>query len=397
MQKTVGKCTVKTKKTGMLEKLLIMLAGISVTIGESMNSYFSFASKLYVFIGTLLVVFLFIRFMIKQPERRELLLCFPWTFLIMSLAMSIIILGRVMFQDNLNSAMVLEEFKPVIFLIFSCALSTYFVQDKKLLDLFLKSFLIAFVLLLPFGKTGNFNEIYRFSGTYSNPNTYALECIVAIFVALYFLKKSKNKIFEFCILAVCAITLLSTGSRGGLLAVLLGFMMIFIFTKSARGKLAYILLGCMGIILLLLFYLNDTSGVFYRLFEKAYSGNVRLEIWKAYLKNIDKYMWFGMEESKLSTIHYYTPHSAYLGIWVRYGLFTFVLYIVSWFSLLFKSYKVGRRNVEYETKVLSALFFSYTLSGMTIENVGLRTTWIVIALVIANVNEKIRKMRVVMN
>lgn len=392
MKEHVRLSSESSRQTTVLEKILIVLVGIAATMGEHMNVYFSMASRMYVFISVALMVVLTYKVIIKKRNIRGVQIYFPLSFWVALVVIFLITLNRLSNIDSLDFGRMIEEFKPVLFMFFSVSLSSCFVNDRKLVDLFLWSYLLAFVIMIPFGRTGDYITAYRFCGTYANPNTYALDCIFAIFASLYLFRESKLKIIKWSLLAVCIITLLRTGSRGAMLSVILGLIIIFLFTKSAWNKLMFVLVGIVGAISILLFSFEDVNGIFVRLFESSYSENVRLEIWMEYLKNIPRFMWFGLEQEALSDIHHFTPHNAYLGVWVSYGIFAFIPYMCLWAKLLLKSFKVGKRDgADYGVCVLSALIFSYTMSGMTMENVGCRMTWIVIAVVIANVFTLLKK------
>jgi len=371
----------------IVESILVCIIAFSATVGEQMNVYFPFASKIYVFSGFLLLLMMCFRRLLRLQSGERILAKMPGSFWMLFFVIFLVTFAR-LFSSGVSIGILdlVERMKTPLFMLYGVVLCTAFLDYEKNMDMFCWSYLLGFILMIPFGRSGDFTTAYRFVGTYTNPNTYGVDCIIALFMSMYLLKDRKLWVIKTLFALAAVVCLLRTGSRGALMSVLLGIALIFMFTKDFQKKFIFITLGIAAAISIFLYSFKDTSGVFVRLFEKSYSGNVRLQVWQAYFENFSKFFFFGASESVISTIHKYTPHNSFLGVLVRYGIFALVPYIAFILYNLRYSFKKGRdRAAGYSDRVLSSLIFSLTMSGMTMENINHRATWVILALVLYNV------------
>jgi len=367
--------------------LITFLLGFSCAIGEQINVYFSLASKMFVIIG--FVVILYFIFFVKKTDtfmNNKALAFLYLTFLIFQIILS---LNVIVNKNNNTFLSVIDNLKVPLFLAICFCLVGLFEKNKKLIVSFLCGFVLSYLIFLPMCQKGEYLNIYRYFGTYTNPNTFAIDCYFMLFALLFFLVKSKHKLFFMLLLIVPLVMQLLTGSRGSLLSLIIGLLFFLMGIKNRKIKIAFISAGVL-VLLFFVFQPGETN-LLNRLFSKeSYEDNVRLEIWGSYLTNMDKYFWFGMDLNNHEMIHHWTPHNNYLGSFVRYGIFGFVLYMSIIVYVLVKNVKVlfNKNNYDNSSKVLACLFITFLFSCLTIELVEIRTSYIIMSLCTVNALQK---------
>ena len=376
---------IESRKGRKIDTFLVAIIGLSATMGEQMNSFFSSASRLFVIFCFTLV---FIRVVLSfVPGHRGLWArygCCFWILLFIVFAH----ISILMIYSNASFAFLdlIEKYRVPLFMVFAFTLTGVFVENPKNLTVFAYAYMVGFLIMIPFGKTGDYATAFRFYGTYANPNTYALDCIIAIFLCLFLLKDEKLRLIKIISLVVCSVCLIQTGSRGALMSTLIGCAIVFLFTKGFKRKLVIVLAALIGVVAVIIYSFQDTQGIISRLFESSYSGNIRLSIWDSYLHNISRFFWFGMDEQQIYSICEWTPHNSYLGVLVRYGVFAFVPFVIFVVMTLVKAFMTGKNTNDYGTRVTSGVVISLVISGMTMENINLRSAWIIYAITLACIN-----------
>ena len=380
-----------SKRGPTIRKLCIATIGFSANIGEQMNIYFSQASKVFIFAGVLLMLVSIFRSFTAESKMRM----FPrvcMSFWVLFYLILVISTARLTGTQFANITEIIEKLKTPLFMLCGLVLCKSFSDDEACLKIFSWAYVIGFIAMIPFGNGDFFAATYRSFGTYANPNTYAIDCLIAIFVSLYLLKDKELKVLKSVICLLAVLSLLRTGSRGALLSLFIGVSFIFLFTENFKRKLVFVVFILFILFSLFVYLSQDTTGITQRLFESSYSGNVRIQIWQAYLSNLQKYFWFGADENVISSIFYFTPHNSFLGVFVRYGIVALAAYGCFIVTTLVYSFVKGRDpKSNFPDRVLSSLLFAFTWSGITMENINSRATWVVYALVLYNVGNMTKR------
>lgn len=364
-----------------IENVLICIMGLSMAWGEQLNVINPLVSKIFVIAGVLLFLILVIE-SLGAGKKRVLNPMNTWFWLTLSTILLVLFLRFDEISSIKESSEIIDKFKIPIFLIILWSLCSCFQSNSKLITLFLLSFLLSFIATAPFGVDVEYEFATRFAGTYANPNTYAVECVFAVYASLYLLSHGRFKYFYYIAILIAVYYLLRTGSRGAFSSLSIGVALLTMLHSTAKQKVA--IFSVVGIMLLIVSSSSILAsyGVLDRLFEKSYSGNIRLTIWASYLSNIDMFFWIGMKEENFQLINHFTPHNSFLGLWVRYGIFLLISYITFYILLFIKSIIIFfKKKSKYTDRVIIAMFFSLTQSGMTMENTPQRDTWVILALV----------------
>lgn len=359
--------------------ILIFLLGSSAAFGELANDFVPFLSLMFVMVGFAIVVYSVILLKLPRLKNHE---C---RMIIASFLFYTIYQGVYIMSHGTNGEGIISFFKVPIFLLIAYYVIRICVYAPQNLDYLLFGFIVGFLLAIPLG-TMKMYAVTRMTGTYTNPNNYALDCNLFVYSSLYFLLKKKNVFFAFT-LVLGIIMVFLTGSRGALLAMSIGLALLILDFKKLSLKNVLLAVGGVIAVLVLLMF-ADQIPLLQRLFKSEYGENVRLEIWKAYIINVDKYFLFGIDETGMSTIHHFTPHSSILSPFVRYGIGAFVLYLALDVWILFKAVK----NIIYEEmneiKVAFCAYVVVFFSSITIEIMAARSKYMFLIIVLSIILQK---------
>ncbi|MEO8933901.1 MAG: O-antigen ligase family protein [Xanthomarina sp.] len=200
----------------------------------------------------------------------------------------------------------------------------------------------------------------RYGGVYINPNAAGVVCLIAFSLTFYF-KNLPFKLFTQLLIVTAGIMTLSR-----YFVILLLLINIIAIIANRKNSIS-LLTGSFGIIVVLtvssLFNLNTTRfSAFQSLFgsqeiqTQTMSQGSRSETWALYtdvvlenpVSGIGYKALHGLQKSNYSNIHVNVGvHNTYLMVIGESGIITFLLLILLYFSLFFRSIKHLKSNPEY--------------------------------------------------
>ncbi|MCR5206175.1 MAG: O-antigen ligase family protein [Lachnospiraceae bacterium] len=372
-------------------KVPVFLMGILLAFGEEINNYIPYMSQAYVIIGGCLVIAVFIsEFVFRARNVLKYYSGINVSWLLLMAYLLPLIAARFMLGEKAEEGQrTLDFFRIIIFMMIGYALFAILKEDVRLQSVLVKGFVLGFFLAIPIGSFKNYDGAMRFLGTYQNPNIFAIDCCVVIF-CLFFLISSKRftKLYTVLLFVACFVLIL-TGTRGALLGVLIPVFLYF--WKNVRVEYKFllpILAVLLGAIVLIYVKVQDSSLLdrFISGGQKGTSGaaDLRLTIWGKYLLNIKRYFWFGMPSSEFDLVYKKSPHNTYLGMFVRYGIFAFILYMRIVIPMLIRAVKyIFDEDETGYSKALACMFLAVNIAGFFTENELYRTTYAIWALFLA--------------
>lgn len=272
-------------------------------------------------------------------------------------------------------------------------------------SVFLMSILSYFGFGLDVDPMENNGRILLFG---ENPNLVGMKGSFAILMIFYKLFTKKEMRFGIkLLLIVCLIPLfyllISTGSRGALLAVFLSLALIVYLQKvSIKVKLVLCVLGFIFSVLLFN-YINETNENFSKrinvTLEEGDTG--RNEIWDAALLIIEDNLIIGVGKAgAIPVMNEYLgrdkdPHNVYLYVLITSGIVGFSFFMTFIFRLgrdLYKKYKYDK-NVLFFVIFLILLFFMFKSGGF----INKTFLWFYFALLIGVSQTKSVKEKTILN
>lgn len=237
---------------------------------------------------------------------------------------------------------------------------------------FMQSYVLGVMILITIYLLGinvSVDHLGRESIMNINPNTVGMISGLSILMIIDLLR-SKKPYFWVKILYITSIPFLlfmiiQTGSRGGVIGLLIGIIVFFYFTKSAilrKYTLAFITILLLGTVFLSNELLYD------RFFSKEETlTDSRLPLWENVIDIVDKEWLFGV-----GIFRYYTEieilrgraistHNEFLSVFVYSGLVGLLLFILFLYNI-FKTTSLA--NAHINNPVLMSLLFIiiFTLS-----------------------------------
>ena len=364
-------------------KTLVILMGISISLGEKFNEFIPNASLVYVFIGFLLMLTSIIFYSNKIIIKFSLFFMFFLT----------IILSTVInYSLNISFLEFIDYYKPVIFISIALLLVFNFKNDSKLIGTFLKSFIFSYVFVFAFFLFKENFQFTRFSSSYMNPNSFAFDSLTIIFSSLYLLlsKDVKHRFLYIITIIVSVFGLILSGTRSSLLGMIIGILLIPLFTKKVRIK-SLVLIGSLSFLILILYqYDNFISDKMMRFLygdsqASSYQDNLRYEIWKDYLINVKSFFWFGLNINKWNQINDRITHNTFLFVFVNYGFLTILTYIILIIST-FKKYFKNRAEIFNNEVYIIVGLLSLLFTSLFIDIINFRIFWIWFLLSMSIVN-----------
>jgi teichuronic acid biosynthesis protein TuaE len=285
-------------------------------------------------------------------------------------------------------------FMGISTIIFSC----FYLRSKKDFQIFFWLWMVAFLILIFIGfweirigfhlpVSGYFREtrtwlMYRPTGTFHNPNDYAMYLTLSIPFALALNIYNSFlwlKLLGVIIASSGLLLIVATGSRANILAFFLQGIVFFLFFRS-KARIA--LLVCF-ILVLGVFWSYDIGSV-KDLIGEIISGieslrtqyklgigsvAVRLNLIKNGLHFLYSTAGFGVGPGN---IEYYMAnraiydtrgimniHNWWFEVLVNYGIFIFLAYLFFFFGMLRSLWRVWKKSIDRSEKMLSeALFLS---------------------------------------
>ena len=289
------------------------------------------------------------------------------------------------------------------------------INDSKRLLILLRNVLIIIALLMILyilyylSITSGISFLLRVSILGANPITVGSFIAIAVgMIAVLMVKNSYKKwVLYLPLLILLLIGLLSTGSRGPIISLLLGIGIYFIFfEQKSWGKIFWLSGILIFTIILLLFilpdnlttrYLNYTTGdlVIQREGVKRVSTiAMRLQYWELsiseWLRNFKTFL-LGVGSGGFSSFYImrdyrFYPHNMFIEVIIELGLIGLSLFLVFWYKIskvLFRLYN--------NLSIVSALwitaflirFFGSQFSG---DIGGNRDMWLYLSLVLISTN-----------
>lgn len=202
-----------------------------------------------------------------------------------------------------------------------------------------------------------------------NPNSTSSRLVISVVYILYFIINNPLKLSRARFLSIIAIPslvymIVLSGSRGSLIAMVLGLYMIFIFSnikKSYKSILSFLLVF---LSLYLFQRVLDSEDLGSR-WESALEGDTagRTDIWEIVI-DISLHNPLGVGETgyveKMSNLYgyYIDTHNIFLYVLVCGGFISFVLFVFLWLKLLLNSLKVSIYSKDILPLLMLIIIFS---------------------------------------
>jgi len=370
--------------------LLVILCGLTAPIGEKMNIYFPYFSKLYVFFGAILSLFYLFGFIINKRYKISIS---TRTGLYFLLFIYKFFHSFWMYFFSHKSSNIFDYFKIIIFMNIAFILLCCFKSKQNRVDFFVISFNVSFFIIFIFFNTFNTSDIViRAEGVYKDANAFGLDAVFVLFTSLSLLAKTKTNILNVIIFFASIIAVFLSGSRSAVIGTLLGIFYYFNSMKSLKKKIKlFIVLLIMFFSIILLIPETHSIPIIRRLFfgsskTSGYMNNVRLEIWLDYLLAWKKYVLIGLDKDYWHLINKYITHNTYLYFLVSSGIFGFIAYLALIWSNLKMYYKVRKSDIEGHSAIFS-LFLAMLTISFFFDTLTLKIFWIIWILVI-NYNDE---------
>lgn len=140
-----------------------------------------------------------------------------------------------------------------------CLCISYYINSEerlyKILDLFIISIVYTAILALLTSPIETYGTISFGGITSLYRNSMGHLCAIIVILSFYLFKITKDKKY-FIPCLVCMITLLCTGSRGSLLALLFMIGIGFVLEKGIQKKIKWFFIGLASVILVVVLYFN---------------------------------------------------------------------------------------------------------------------------------------------
>lgn len=368
-----------TIKKDNLIKLLIVFLGISIPMGEKLNSIVPGISLLYVYNGALLILVSILIYSSKITFKFNSLLLLTLLILLSSIFS---------FTGTYTISSIFEHFKTIVFILISSFLLLNFKFNRKLIDVFLQAFVLSYSAIFLFYLFSSFNQISRFSSSYINPNAFAFDSLFVVFTSMYliFNKKVKHRFLYFLPMFLSLSGILLSGTRSATIGLIIGILVTtFVVRKVKTGMLFSIVLIITTLVIVYQFDSPISERITRILYgdsiSSSFRDNLRIDIWTDYLRNIDLYFWIGLNNDYWNMINERITHNTFLYIFVSYGIFALVLY--SWviatviYKYLNKTLLFSRKSVY-----LTAGFIGILTMSLFIDVVNLRVFWTMLFIII---------------
>jgi hypothetical protein len=173
--------------------------------------------------------------------------------------------------------------------------------------------------------TGELVDILRMCGTgiFNDPNDLALALITAIPLCCYFLTDPKRKGLRplwIALILLFGYALLLTHSRGGLIALMAGLLVLFYMRFGAAKT---VLLGMVFMPMLLVVF----AGRMTTISASEGTGQSRIQLWSDGLTFFQQAPLFGIGMDAYTTISYHVAHNSYIHSYVELGMLGGTLFV----------------------------------------------------------------------
>tara|TARA_R110001592_G_scaffold45986_2_gene146680 strand:- start:9335 stop:10489 length:1155 start_codon:yes stop_codon:yes gene_type:complete len=185
-------------------------------------------------------------------------------------------------------------------------------------------------------------EVFRFSYIFSDPNTLGY---LLVFTAIYSLFYFKNTKFAIIIWLIIFFLILTTQSRGALLALVFTAMMVAIWQSRFTLSTLKIIFFSIGLLLIIVFIFQDFFAVIIDAFEKRSEiedamgtgmGGGRDKKYVYFINNVN-FSLYGVGYSLFIDGIEFRPHSDLIRMGLSYGVFFVLFFFMIFFPYNFKS------------------------------------------------------------
>lgn len=242
----------------------------------------------------------------------------------------------------------------------------------------------------------------RLAGGFLNPNAFGTSAAMTIFLNMTVLAmqgvKIRNKILGIIFIGIGVIGVLLSGSRGAMLGVVIGLLVVLKYAPSIKekGKLVSMILvaGIMGLYFLPQ-YARQNMEVRVNV-QNMYEGRGanRLDIWTDYLSKFSDYALTGVGLGRsreaikdVWTVEWGVPHNDYLEVFVEFGIIGLLLFIIG-LQMMWKRISSWHKIQSESKALLSAailgLFSAWLVISFFQSNFLFRDTWIVLGVIAAH-------------
>lgn len=348
--------------------LLITLFSVLMAFG-TLDPFFTIASPISTAdIFLLLFIVCFIAFNLKSTLR----MLFKIEFTILILIFIFFILAQVLngYSELVKPLINLKFFLCIVFFIL---LSGFFKINRKYVHYTLYAFSLSCFLFSVYILFLNPSLYSIVKGQMivldENPNSTSSRLVISVVYILYFIINNPLKISWVRFLSIITIPslvymIILSGSRGSLVAMVLGLYMIFIFSnikKSYKFILSFLLVS----LSLYLFQRLLNSEDLGSRWEGALEGDTagRTDIWEIVI-DISTHNPLGVGETgyveKISNLYgyYIDTHNIFLYVLVCGGFISFVLFAFLWLKLLLNSLKVSVYSKDILPLLMLIIIFS---------------------------------------
>ncbi len=369
--------------TGFLKIIFIFFAGFFLPWGNSLKTFSVFFPYL------LLIPTAFLTFFLFRPLRRiSMPMCVFISFLILHTMVTAIVIGPDYFthvavkfdyfEPDLTNAM--QVYKLASFILYFVILSLVIVYKKEYMALclgFVSGLAVGSILKFP--EYLNYFQINRFTGTYNDPNVFAISAGVAFFLCLFLSQQIHRKIFSNMLVLsawIFFILVLLSQSRGGILALVLAGCYFF---RGHRHFFKGLFLA--GIVCMLSLPLFSSRILDVNQWVES-GGTGRIDIWAVYLSHMREYfltgVGFGFSNNTISTRAVagvnLIPHNFFLEIFVEFGIIGLLLLL----AVLWYFWRLLTRNQQYRT--IAPIVIVWMVGVSFISGLLDRETWFVLVL-----------------
>lgn len=300
------------------------------------------------------------------------------------------ILYEILFYDNALEKIFINQIMLIgnIFLYFIVA--SFYSLDKLMKILAVSGVIYGFFIVYEiYSNILKPSIVYRWTGTFEDPNYFALLLILFISSFLYFVLNTRHISYRIIFLFFSAIyiySLIFTFSRSGFLSLVIFFFTFAIVSRRWKESLIALMFTTLPIVLY--FYINQEmlarvlSFLEYRLFSDAevQSGLSRIKEIEAGLSFMASHfpvslLGMGYASSEITAFfeNYYATdavikpriHNTYISILSENGILGCLIFLY----ILFRNYKYVMSLEDKDKKgLLLALYFSSLVSSMFVWN-----------------------------
>lgn len=324
--------------------------------------------------------------------------------------------------------------KDIIFLLFGIGIIFFVVANlrrEKHYTSFYYIWLMMAVLLLFIGLVNHFlqihlpvSRIYTASAyqktiptaVFTNENDYASFITISVFLCLAFINHNRKFISIIAGIGFIGVSLyiiMVTSSRANLLAIMLSFVVWYLFIADKKTQLRLLKLFLVGLPFIFLVFFNRVVSVSQKIIGEITSLNVgeasatggsveiRINLLRNVLVFLEDTFGFGvgagnaeyyMEKFQVfNTYGDFNIHNWWAEILVNYGVLVFTVYVLIYISLIYKLYHIYKRTSVVTIKMISEGLFmcliTFALASISPSSMmALPYNWLLFAFVIGFIN-----------